>query len=187
MKMEVEAWVGCPRNSVGMEFRLFFLLLSIPYSVRNWLKFRGIPLKTVLYNSRNSVTFHVRNSVYLRRDTYKIFFLSFTFSRHLGHGDNVHLAHYRQHPVAIELGRVSRMLHQVSREKMDESPIQSYKANVDTETAGAITDKGNCRRCHWWSYCRRCHRQCQSRRCTEGAIAGDFTVKAIADVTDVAE
>ncbi len=42
--------VGCPQNSVDTEFRLFFLLPSIPYSVRNWLKFRGILLNSVLYN-----------------------------------------------------------------------------------------------------------------------------------------
>ncbi len=40
--------VGCPQNSVDMEFRRFFLLPSIPYSVRNWLKFR-----------RNSAEFRV--------------------------------------------------------------------------------------------------------------------------------
>ncbi len=40
--------VGCPRNSADTEFRLFFLLPSIPYSVRNWLQFR-----------RNSVEFRV--------------------------------------------------------------------------------------------------------------------------------
>jgi hypothetical protein len=40
--------VGCPRNSVDTEFRLFFLLPSVPYSVRNWLKFR-----------RNSAEFRV--------------------------------------------------------------------------------------------------------------------------------
>ncbi len=40
--------LGCPRNSVDTEFRLFFLLPSIPYSVRNWLK---IP--------RNSAEFRV--------------------------------------------------------------------------------------------------------------------------------
>jgi hypothetical protein len=32
--------VGCPRNSADTEFRRFFLLPSIPYSVRNWLQFR---------------------------------------------------------------------------------------------------------------------------------------------------
>ncbi len=32
--------VGCPLNSVHTDFRLFFLLPSIPYSVRNRLKFR---------------------------------------------------------------------------------------------------------------------------------------------------
>jgi hypothetical protein len=32
--------LGCPRNSVDTEFRLFLLLPSILYSVRNWLKFR---------------------------------------------------------------------------------------------------------------------------------------------------
>ncbi len=40
--------LGCPRNSVDTEFRWFFLLPSIPYSVRNWQKFR-----------RNSAEFRV--------------------------------------------------------------------------------------------------------------------------------
>ncbi len=35
-------------------------------------------------------------------------------SRHKGQGDNVHLAVYRQHPMAIELGRIFRLLHLVS-------------------------------------------------------------------------
>jgi hypothetical protein len=43
-------------------------------------------------------------------------------SRHMGHGDNVHLAFYRQRPMAIELGRIFRMLHLVSGNSMDEVP-----------------------------------------------------------------
>jgi hypothetical protein len=42
-------------------------------------------------------------------------------SRHMGHGDNVDLAFYRQHPMAIE--------HEV--------PNRSYQASI--ETAGDIT------------------------------------------------
>ncbi len=104
----------------------------------------------------------------------------------MGHGDNVHLAHYRQHPVAIELGRVSRMLHQVSREKMDESPIQRYQANVDTETAGAITDKAIAGDVTGEAIAGDVTDKAKVGDVTEGAISGDFTVKAIADDTDVA-
>jgi hypothetical protein len=54
----------------------------------------------------------------------------------MGHVD-VHLAFYRQHPMAIELGRISRMLHLVSGNSMDEVLNRSYQASI--ETAGDIT------------------------------------------------
>jgi hypothetical protein len=66
-------WVGCPRNSVDTEFRLVFLLPSISYSVRNWLKippnsaesrvveFREIPRNFTEFRD----FFHVRYSAYL--------------------------------------------------------------------------------------------------------------------------
>ncbi len=74
--------VGCPRNSVDTEFRLFFLLPSIPYSVRNWLKFRrNSPEFHVIYSvkfrgiSRNSVTFFMYGIPCISKKTFLIFFL----------------------------------------------------------------------------------------------------------------
>jgi hypothetical protein len=49
LRSAVHSKLGCPRNSAETEFRLFFLLPSIPYSVRNWLQFR-----------RNSAEFRAR-------------------------------------------------------------------------------------------------------------------------------
>ncbi len=43
-------YIGCPRNSVDMEFRMFFVLPYLPYSVRNRLKFRGIPCHRIGQN-----------------------------------------------------------------------------------------------------------------------------------------
>ena len=69
---------------------------------------------------------------------------------------------------------------------MDESPIQSNQANVDTETAGAITDKAIAGDVTGEAIAGDVTDKAKVGDVTEGAIAVDFTVKAIADVTDVA-
>jgi hypothetical protein len=69
---------------------------------------------------------------------------------------------------------------------MDESPIQNFQANVDTETAGAITDKAIAGDVTGEAIAGDVTDKAKVGDVTEGAIAGDFTVKAIADVTDVA-
>jgi hypothetical protein len=43
--------LGCFRNSAYPEFRIFFLIPYIPYSIRNCPKFRGITRNSVLRNS----------------------------------------------------------------------------------------------------------------------------------------
>jgi hypothetical protein len=43
--------LGCFRNSAFTEFRMFFLIPYIPYSIRNCPKFRGIMRNSVLRNS----------------------------------------------------------------------------------------------------------------------------------------
>jgi hypothetical protein len=45
---------GRPRNSVDKEFRVFFVLPSLPNSVRNCLKFRKIPQNSVIFSYKIS-------------------------------------------------------------------------------------------------------------------------------------
>ncbi len=49
--------LGCFRNSASTEFRMFFLIPYIPYSIWNFPKFRGIMQNSVLRNSKNSAQF----------------------------------------------------------------------------------------------------------------------------------
>ncbi len=49
--------LGCFRNSAYTEFRMFFLIPHIPYSIRNCPKFRGITRNSVLKNLLNSAEF----------------------------------------------------------------------------------------------------------------------------------
>ncbi len=69
--------IRCPRVSVDTEFRLFFLLPSILYSVRNCLKYRGISRNSMLYNkekfrgiSQNSVIFFMYGIPYISKETH---------------------------------------------------------------------------------------------------------------------
>jgi len=49
--------LGCFRNSADTEFRIFFLIPYIPYTIRNCSKFRWIMRNSVLRNSSNSAEF----------------------------------------------------------------------------------------------------------------------------------
>jgi hypothetical protein len=49
--------LGCFRNSAYMEFRMFFLIPYILYSIRNCHKFRGSPYYGICQILRNSATF----------------------------------------------------------------------------------------------------------------------------------
>jgi hypothetical protein len=67
-------WLGCPRNSVDTEFRLFFF--TSVYSVFR-AELAKIPLNSVSYNSmkfrgisRNSVTFFMYGILYISNDTH---------------------------------------------------------------------------------------------------------------------
>jgi hypothetical protein len=90
----VKVCIGCPRNSVDMEFRLFFLLPSIPYSVRNWLKFQRNSANSVSYNSvkfrgisQNYVTFYMYGIPYISKKTKikvsSVFFVIFWFRMYI--------------------------------------------------------------------------------------------------------
>ncbi len=50
-------FIECFRNSADTEFRIFFSIPYIPYTIGNCSKFRGIMRNSVLWNSSNSAEF----------------------------------------------------------------------------------------------------------------------------------